>query len=378
MRHLPTRRSVRYALAGAGVGLVLVALLGATVGGFPSRPLFQAVTIGSGTAAGTGDVRVNAGSIGVGTAPSTTDGGIRLTANGSSTNTAAVLIQSATPVLYFEDTNSGADTKKFRLYADSNALRFDAHNDAESVALPFFTATNAGSAISNVALGPVGAANMTLDLASSRVAISSTAPRILWNDTDSAANEKLTECINSGNVFQCATRTDADGAGSIFLTMTRSGTTVSTLNLQGNEVQVNGLPISGSGAQGTFTASFDTACSTTPTVTYDWTRSGNLVVLYPVATAGFPCTGDSTSFVTTGAPVPAAIRPNTNADTAPHPGYTDNSVSTWAQVTVTSGGNISYNKCTALNTTCNGAGWTAANNRSAPTFTTIVYMLGNP
>ncbi len=344
MRLLPDRRSIRYALAGGGAALALIALMAATVSGFPSRPTFQTV---------------RAIAVGTNAAPN-------------------IEVASSQPVVIFNDSNNAADEKIWRFLTGAANLQFATMDDARTVSNTWLTASRAGNTTSNIQLGPVGALAQTLDISSSRTAFSGTSPRIIFNDTDAAANEKLTECIASGNIFQCATRTDADAAGSIFLTMTRSGTAVSTLNLQGTEVQVNGLPISGTNAQGTFTASFDTACTTTPTVTYDWTRSGNIVVLYPVATAGFPCTGDSTSFVTTGAPVPAAIRPNTNADLSPHPGYTDNSVSTWAQATVTSGGNISYNKCTALNTTCNGAGWTAALNRSAPTFTTVTYMLGNP
>jgi hypothetical protein len=125
---------------------------------------------------------------------------------------------------------------------------------------------------------------------------------------------------------------------------------------------------------GTFTATFDDACTTSPTTTFDYQKIGNVVTIWPVSTAGFPCTSDSANFTTTGAPVPASIRPaiiqGNLIATA-----TDNSVAGRATMGVTAAGNITFNWC-AFAAACT-ATWTNANNKSA-TALNLTYGLGNP
>ncbi len=129
---------------------------------------------------------------------------------------------------------------------------------------------------------------------------------------------------------------------------------------------------------GTFTASFDNACTTTPTVTFDWQRAGNVVTLSPVSQSGFSCTGDSTSFATTGTPVPAALRPVFQVTSGVLDGFTNNSAATWAEYTIGTGGDIAVNRCSSLTADCSVTGWTAALNRAFALGSTVTYMLGNP
>lgn len=129
---------------------------------------------------------------------------------------------------------------------------------------------------------------------------------------------------------------------------------------------------------GTFTASFDDACTTTPTVTFDWQRAGNVVTLSPVSQSGFSCTGDSTSFATTGTPVPAALRPVFQVTSGVLDGFTNNSAATWAEYTIGTTGAIAVNRCSSLTADCAVTGWTAALNRAFALGSTVTYMLGNP
>jgi hypothetical protein len=126
---------------------------------------------------------------------------------------------------------------------------------------------------------------------------------------------------------------------------------------------------------GTVTASFDDACSTTPTATLDYQRIGNVVVMRVDDLSGFACTGDSASFRTTGTPLPAAIRPAENIVSPIQGGFTNNGTATQACWFVEASGNVSFN----VNATSGCAGtWTASGNRSMPTGLVISYPLGNP
>jgi hypothetical protein len=128
-------------------------------------------------------------------------------------------------------------------------------------------------------------------------------------------------------------------------------------------------------ASGTVTASFDDACSTTPTATLDYQRIGNVVVMRVDDLSGFTCTGDSASFRTTGTPLPASIRPAENVVSAIQGGFTNNGTATQACWFIEASGNVSFN----VNATSGCAGtWTASGVRSMPTGLLISYPLGNP
>lgn len=78
------------------------------------------------------------------------------------------------------------------------------------------------------------------------------------------------------------------------------------------DLTVNGTCTGCAGAgvaqtEGTFDASFDDACTTTPVQTWDYVKTGNVVTLRMVG--GISCTGDSTSFSAPAATLPVAIRP---------------------------------------------------------------------
>ncbi len=119
-------------------------------------------------------------------------------------------------------------------------------------------------------------------------------------------------------------------------------------------------------SSGTFVASFDDACTTTPTITFDWVKVGSLVTLWAVANSGFPCTSDSGGFVATGTPLPAAIRPTTNFGHATlFTNVTNNGTSEYGCFFLNFSGNIGLGRAGSASAACNINAWTASGNKSA-------------
>lgn len=73
--------------------------------------------------------------------------------------------------------------------------------------------------------------------------ITSTAPRYLLNESDAGTDEKMWVWIASGGDLFLGTRTDADGAGSNVINVTRTGTTVDSIALTATSITYNGIEI---------------------------------------------------------------------------------------------------------------------------------------
>lgn len=89
-------------------------------------------------------------------------------------------------------------------------------------------------------------------------------------------------------------------------TIQRTGSGV--INVEGNTVWTAGNLVY---LEGSFTVSYDAACTTTPTQIWHYVKIGDMVTITP-DDAGFTCTSDSADFRDTGFTMPSAIRPNTN------------------------------------------------------------------
>lgn len=154
---------------------------------------------------------------------------------------------------------------------------------------------------------------------------------------------------------------DAGGAeNDMYLAATVSGASINLNTVGTGLVRVNSVDITPT--TGTFVVTFDDACTTSPTVTYTYLKSGNEVTIQPTASSGFPCTGDSTSFATTATPVPAALRPATNpVNCQIQAGFQDNGATTLAAGLLGTSGTFQYSRITTTSTT-----WTAAGNRIGP------------
>ena len=109
-------------------------------------------------------------------------------------------------------------------------------------------------------------------------------------------------------------------------------------------------------SEGSFTVTWDDACTTSPADTWKYVKVGNMVTVMP-QTDGINCTSDSAFFRTTGAEVPAAIRPAITK--IAYFGFgTDAGVLARTCLTVDTGGNVSFGFVHAVGQSCSVSSWT--------------------
>lgn len=212
---------------------------------------------------------------------------------------------------------------------------------------------------------------------------SSTSPRLCFDDTDAATDERGYWISNASGLFRIFASPDSGTCSTVSATtpfqISRTGTTIDSIALTATAITGNGIALTPE--SGSFVVTFETACTTSPTATFDYQKVGNTVTLALVSVAGFVCTSDSTSFSTTGTPVPASIRPSaypSAASTTPIHGFTDNGAATWASIVIFNTGGVSFARCATFGADCNVSGWTASGNKSVAAGKTVTYMLGNP
>lgn len=181
-------------------------------------------------------------------------------------------------------------------------------------------------------------------------------PTYLLYEDDAAANAHawaLRGVAGTLNIYACN-----DSAGptcNSALALGRTGATPTTFTVN----NIDMAPQSG-----TFTVNFDSACTTTPSVTFNYYVIGPLVTIAPASTSGFPCTGDSANFSTSSADVPSNLRPSS---TAVESGivvgqFLDNAANASGSIYIDNAGHMLLLNCTTV-TSC-AATWTASGNRN--------------
>lgn len=255
--------------------------------------------------------------------------------------------------------------------ADGDAITGDIPDANLSANVPLLNAGNSFSA-SNTFTDTFNAID------SPAVLLSSASPALQLSETDAAANNGKWAIVASGESLVAAAYTDA-GAGGTWLDVSRTSNTIDAIALTATALTHNSIDITPS--SGTFTATFDQACTTSPTITFDYQRIGNLVTLAAVSGSGWPCTGDAVTFATTGTPVPAALRPVVAVRSAVFSNFADNGSAVQGCFTIETDGNITVQQVSGGN--CSST-WTAASTRYWDTSAfalgvrTQSYMLGNP
>jgi hypothetical protein len=133
------------------------------------------------------------------------------------------------------------------------------------------------------------------------------------------------------------------------------------------QAQIGGGGITGGGGggftTGTFTVTWEQACTTNPTQTWNYAVSGNVVILAP--TEEVSCTSDSTSFISAAGDLPAAIRQNTASVVSLAVGVRaqDNGADTEACLRIESGFSLALSRVTAgFCSTANN--WTASGTKA--------------
>lgn len=108
---------------------------------------------------------------------------------------------------------------------------------------------------------------------------------------------------------------------------------------------------------GSFTLTLDDGCTTSPTITVNYSRSGKNVSLRLLG--GQTCTSDSISFKTTGAEIPASIRPAATLLMSSVDKGQNNTAATTICYEITAAGNMQILPRASMVVTCNGsASWT--------------------
>jgi hypothetical protein len=279
----------------------------------------------------------------------------------------------AFPKLDFRATGAGVDAKNTLLQFFNTSFSISSASDAAptSTVTDAFATTRAGSAWTSVNFGNTtdnptykffGTGTTTF---SGRATIANTAPVFYFDQTGAASNERLWREVATGGALIFDTRTDADGAGTQWLQVDRTGTTVDGIlfnNPSSGEIKLTGtntgvtnqaflsfrdsaatrkgfvgdgggsdesiylaadaaganiILTPGSGGSitsggvnmtpGTTTSTGTvTGCTTAPTVTVRFVKIGNQATLY--IDNGTICTSNSVNFTLTGA-VPAGYQP---------------------------------------------------------------------
>lgn len=134
---------------------------------------------------------------------------------------------------------------------------------------------------------------------------------------------------------------------------------------------------------GTFTVTLSTGCTTQPTLDFDYVKQGNIVTVWIVGNSGFPCTGNTTSFLSAAGQFPAAIWPTISKHSAVEYIFSDNGTDELAKFSVGSSGALTIYSCgtSAVFVLCSATAWVAAGSRNfgggntSPSWT---YALINP
>lgn len=138
--------------------------------------------------------------------------------------------------------------------------------------------------------------------------IQHTEPRFIIDETDAGTDKRLWDIDVQAGVLKIRTRTDADGSGKDVLSVTRgTGTAISAIAL-GNATDLPSFTLNGTASfqTSTFVGTL-TGCTTSPTATFSYSRSGNVVAIS--CAAGISATSNTTAMTITG--VPSAISPGT-------------------------------------------------------------------
>lgn len=219
-----------------------------------------------------------------------------------------------------------------------------------------------------------------------QIRITGTAPGYYLTESDAPLNEKVYRIVSGAGDLFWGTTNDALGGGNNFFMVTRTGDVVDTVALAATTVTVNssavctanGTNCPGGGiTQGTFTVTWDDACTTSPTSTFDYVNAGGAVTLVLRSNSGFPCTSDSTLLTTTTASMPAAIRPVTSiASMNMYAGGTNNGTATNVCLTILSTGIMAVTQAATYGASCTA--WAAAANKSPGGLGTFTYIVPDP
>lgn len=138
-------------------------------------------------------------------------------------------LSSSNPVFALFESDAAANNGLWTIFPDAETLLFRVANDAGSAGATYMAVDRTANTVDSItwtATAATLAAQTTVTGTNLRIQRSNTA-RLLINCTDAPVNETLWEVrADLNGVFSFLTRTDADGAGTTWLTANRNGTTM--------------------------------------------------------------------------------------------------------------------------------------------------------
>lgn len=162
----------------------------------------------------------------------------------------------------------------------------------------------------------------------------------------------------------------ANGAWSVGSTGSATGTSGQVLKSNGSGSAPTWQTDGGGDTTGSFTITWDDACTTSPTTAATYTLGGDAktVTLYLPATTS--CTSDSANTATTGTDLPAAIRPTASQMVMFGLTTKDNGTNTAGCLVLNTNGTIAAYKDGSAG--CAGASWTSSGSKSPILQTTSI------
>lgn len=143
------------------------------------------------------------------------------------------------------------------------------------------------------------------------------------------------------------------------LTVTPGATVVEDLTVNGT---CTGCGSSIDADSGSFEVTWPTACTTTPSQTWNYARVGKIVSLYVLDSVS--CTSDSASFISAVGDLPASLRPVAATRFTPF-AVVDNGTASNACVSIGSDGTIALIRLDSGNFTCSSTqNWTASGTKA--------------
>lgn len=273
---------------------------------------------------------------------------------------------SAEPRLLLNESDRGTDLKLWDIDLSGSTFAIRTRTDADGAGRNLISGSRTSTiAVNTLTFGDSAGSTAFTFAGSGAVGITglATAARFIPTGGTVASNGLFLPAANSIGISSNSTeriRFDSDGSWDLAGTTPGSSGNVLTSNGSGSAPTwqaAGGVTQTTS----TFTATFDDACTTSPTNIVNYVQTGNTVSVRFTA-ANISCTSDSSNFIATGA-IPVAIRPTQNVRLSLL-NTTDASVALMGEILFDSNGDIRLTRCTSTTLAC-GTGWTATGAKAA-------------
>lgn len=169
-------------------------------------------------------------------------------------------VSNATPSMSFIESGAAADESRWRILTDAGVWTLQTRTDVDGSGANAIVIDRTGTAVTTISIvGTVltlqstsavcsiggstlpSASNLGVDVPV--VTLSSSNPSYYLNDTDSPADEKVWRINAVGGDLLFSTRTDVNGSGATYLSITRTGTVVDGIAFSATAITFNGVAV---------------------------------------------------------------------------------------------------------------------------------------